>query len=105
MYSVPWWAELDNNDAVQQPIYSDLWWAECDNSDIVQTTYVTGWLICVQVARVRHVFSLWDLVGYWREGEEEEVGEGGGGVLRFGLGPESVGVEGKAARGACEAPA
>ena len=33
------------------------------------------------------------------------MGEGGGGVLRFGLGPESDGVEGKAARGACEAPA
>ena len=33
------------------------------------------------------------------------MGEGGGGVLRFGLGPEIDGVEGKAARGACEAPA
>ena len=33
------------------------------------------------------------------------MGEGGGGVLRFGLGPESDGIEGKAAGGACEAPA
>ena len=96
IYSDLWWAECNNSYAVQTAyvqcsVVSRTWQQWCCANNLFmmicgEQNATTMMLckqpmslddfLCVQVARVRHVFSLWDLVGYWGEGEvEEEVAE------------------------------